>query len=306
VIAERTAGRRWAGPAIHAGMRRHRRLAWVGALFALPATAFFVVWVFFPTIYEVWVSGTNDNLLTPPQFTGVQSYGAVLASPLVWEAAEHTLEYALLSVVPTLAIALAVAVLMHRVRRGTGPYQILLFLPVIVPSVAAALVWELILQPAGLVNQILRLDTGWLTDPAVAMVSIALVTIWSGVGYYLVVFLAGLQAIPDELLQAASVDGAGGFATVWHIVVPQLRPTILFATTTCTAAVITNFTLPYVMTGGGPGDITLTLPLLVYQDAFSFSQAGQASALALMLLVATLGLTLLQFRLLGGWNDAEA
>jgi ABC-type sugar transport system permease subunit len=271
----------------------------VGILFGLPSFVYFALWVFVPIGYGIWESLTNDSLLGSPSFVGLANYTTAFSDPQFWHTVERTFEYGGVAVVPTLVIGLAIAILLNGVRTGQQVYLMGLFLPVVVPSISAALVWELILQPAGLLNATIGTNLSWLLDPSVSLIAVGMVTVWSAVGYYVVVFLAGLQNIPTDVIEAGAIDGARRLQTFWYLVAPLLRPTILFATVTSTAAVVTNFTLPFVLTNGGPGDATLTMPLLIYREAFSYSQAGFGQALAMILLVFAIVLTLIQFRLLG-------
>jgi multiple sugar transport system permease protein len=276
----------------------HRYLAWTGALFTVPTIIYFAWWVIIPMFYGLGLSFTNDSLLAPPQFIGLQNYLSSFHDPEFVATIVRTVVYVIEVTIPTLALSLALAWLINRVVRARALYLTLFFLPFVIPAVASSVIFELILQPYGIFNQFLHIQVGWLANPRYAMIGLSIVTVWNLVGYYVVIFLAGLQQVPQELLEAARIDGAGSFQSFWHVVMPLMRPTLLFASVTTIANVLTNFTQPYVMTHGGPGNSTTVMPLLIYREAFEYSKAGQASAMAVLLLIASLILTWIQFRLL--------
>jgi len=276
----------------------HRYLAWTGALFTVPTVIYFAWWIIIPMLYGLGLSFTNASLLAPPQFIGLQNYITSFHDPEFVNSVVRTVVYVIEVTIPTLALSLAIAWLINRIVRARALYLTLFFLPFVIPAVASSVIFELILQPYGIFNQFLHIKVGWLANPSLALIGLSIVTIWNLIGYYVVIFLAGLQQVPHELLEAARIDGAGSFQSFLNIVMPLMRPTLLFASVTTIANVLTNFTQPYVMTHGGPGDSTTVLPLLIYREAFQYSKDGQASAMAVLLLIASLILTWVQFRLL--------
>jgi ABC-type sugar transport system permease subunit len=290
-------------------VRRPRRwgrssLAWVGAIFGLPATIYFAWWIFSPMLYGIWLAFTNENWLVPPHFVGLSNFSTVFADPQFWQSAEITLLYAVEVVIPGLLIALVLAILVNTIKKGHRIYLTAFFLPFVVPSVASSIVFEMLMQPGGLIDQVFHLSVSWLTNSSMALVAVAIVTVWNMVGYYVVIFLAALQQVSNELVEAGRIDGTSMWQSVRYIVLPLIRPTLLFALVTATAVTLTNFTQPYVLTNGGPGVATTTLPLLIYKDAFQYSSAGQASAVAIVLLVFSLLLTWTQFRIVGSRGTA--
>ncbi len=276
-----------------------RRLSVIGFLFTLLALVYFIIWVFGPMIYGAWISLTNENWFAPPQFVGLTNFFTLAISLQFWHTVGRTGVYIAETVVPSLAIAFLIAWGIHLVSHGRLFFLTVFFIPFVIPTVASAIMFEMLLQPSGLVDQVLHIHISWLTNPAFAMVGLSIVTVWNLVGFYVVIFLASLQQINREVIEAAQVDGVTAWRLVWQIVLPLLRPTLLFALVTCTATVLTNFTQAYVLTNGGPGNSTLVLPLLIYRQAFTFSAAGNASAMALVLLIASIGLTYLQFKVVG-------
>lgn len=270
----------------------------VGLLFAIPAALYFALWVFLPMGYGIWLSTTNTNFLAPSHFIGASNFTALLSDSTFIHSVIVTGEYVLETVPATLLLAFWIARQLQGIRRGSGFYLAVLLLPFVLPIVATAIVFELLLQPSGLVNQVLHANIAWLTNSRWSLVALSVATIWSLAGYYVVIFLASLHAVPDELREAARLDGATGLGVTRHIELPLLRPAILFSTVTTLAAVLTNFATPYVMTGGGPANATLVLPLLIYRTAFQFSEAGYAAAMAVVVLVVSIVLTAVQFAFL--------
>lgn len=263
-----------------------------------PTVAFFALWVFGPAIYGLYLSMTDASLLAPPQFIGLANYGSLLSSSLWWGSVERTVAYAAEVVIPTLVVSWAIARLAMRCSRGRAFFMTVYFLPYVIPGVAAALVFGLLFQRYGVVNQVLHLALPWLTNPSFALYAVSIATIWSFIGYYTVIFMAGYQQLPPDLVEAAHLDGATVGRLIRYVELPMLRPTILFSTVTCVAGVLSNFATPFVMTQGGPGRATTTLPLLIYDEAFSYSSAGLGEAMAIVLVAASVVITVLQLRIL--------
>lgn len=254
--------------------------------------------MFIPIFYEFGLSFTDYNLLSAPKFNGISNYAYLLFDTEFWDTLWRTFVYGVEVVIPSLVIAFIMAWMMSRVRHGQALFLAALFIPFVVPTVASSIIFELIMQRYGLLNSVLHTNFAWLTDPSIAMAAVSIATVWSTVGYYVVIFLAGLQQIAEEILDAARIDGATSFQTIRHVILPSMRPTILFASVMCLASVITNFSTPYVLTQGGPDNATLIAPLLIWKMAFKYYQAGGAAAMAFVLLIISSFLTWIQFRLL--------
>jgi ABC-type sugar transport system permease subunit len=187
--------------------------------------------------------------------------------------------------------------------RLSGQYQVVYFIPVVMPAVVSAIIWGLLFRPSAPVNNFLGVfgvdPVPWLASADYALHAIVIVSVWGTFGYDTLILLAGLQSIPPEFGEAAAIDGASRLRVVRDITLPLLAPRLLFVTATSIAALLTSFVVPYVMTNGGPGTATRVLPLLIYQSGFQFLHAGQASAMAFVLLFITLIFTAVQFRLFG-------
>ena len=269
-----------------------------GFLFCLPALAYFVIWIFIPAVYGIWVSLNNYTFISPSSFVGLKNFTGLPSYPGWTTSLWVTVVYVLETVVPTLFVAFVIARLLLHVRRGRGIFLAIFFVPFVIPAAAAAIIFELLLQPAGIVNHLLGTAISWLTQPAPALGAVSAVTLWSLAGYYVIIFLAGMQQVPLEVIEAAHVDGATLLQRVLRVELPLLKPTVLFSTVTGLAYVLTSFTVPFVMTSGGPGSATTVLPLLIYRVAFQYGQGGSAEAMAIVLFGASVLLVWLQFALL--------
>jgi len=284
-------------------MSLQRRQSLVGIGFVLPAVVFFAIFNFYAIGYALYLSFTSWDLLTPPRWIGLANYTALLSEPNFLSSLGITLRYTFESVVPLILLALGLALLLNQRVRFSGLYQVIYFVPVVIPAVVAAIIWGLLFRPSGVVNNavgVVGVDPlPWLASAEYALHAIVIVSVWGGFGYATLILLAGLQSIPPEYGEAASIDGASRWRIVTDITLPLLAPRLLFVTATSVAALLTSFVVPFVMTNGGPGTATRVLPLLIYQTGFQFLHAGQASAMAFILLLITLVFTALQFRLFG-------
>jgi multiple sugar transport system permease protein len=275
----------------------------VGFGFVLPALLFFALFNFYPIGYALYLSFTKWDMLSPPQWVGLANFNTIFTNPDFQSSLEITLIYTVESTVPLILLSLGLALLLNQRLPGDTFFRVIYFIPTVMPAVVTAIVWGLLYEPTGAVNNLIGLTGAnpipWISSAQYAIPALDIVTVWSAFGYDTIILLAGLQSISPEYNEAASIDGASSWAILRLITLPLLAPRFLFVTSTTVAAVLTTFVLPFVMTNGGPGAATRVLPLLIYQSAFQFLNAGQASAMALVLLVITLIFTALQFRLFG-------
>jgi multiple sugar transport system permease protein len=239
----------------------------------------------------------------PLRWVGAANFQAMMADPLFWRAAANTLAYGAGTVIPGLAIGLGLALLLRGVRRGGAILRGTVFLPAVLSGVATALVWGWIFNPRfGLANSLLGLvgirGPAWLQDPTWAMPAFIVMGLWN-VGVNVIVFLAALNTVPRELLEAAALDGAGRVARFRHVVWPALTPIAFYLAIVNAIGAFQVFTPTYLLTSGGPESSTLTIALYTYQNAFAFGRLGYASALAIGVVVALVALTALQFRIAG-------
>lgn len=306
-MALRTAAR----PPVMGGRRSGRSTsqALAGWMFSAPFLLIFAVFLAIPIGASFLLSFTEFGLrdLTNPigtSFVGLENYAELLSDDKFLKALVNTAVYVVGGVPLTLAAGLAVAVALNgAVRRFRTFFRVGYYLPVVTSIVAIAVVWRFVLNPdQGLLNLLLRQlglqGQNWLGDPALAMPAIIAMIVWKNMGFAMVIFLAGLQTIPTALYEAARIDGAGKWAEFRNVTLPGLRPTILFATVTTTIGYLQVFEEPFVMTGGGPLDRTVSLAMYIYQEGFSFFHQGYAAAVAYVLFVIVAVIAVLQFRLL--------
>lgn len=272
--------------------------------FLAPATLHLAAFSFAPMLFALYLAVHRWSPLEPVKpFVGVSNFVALVHDPLVWTSVRNTLIYAL-HVPVAMAIALAIALVLRRRAKGALVGRVVFILPYTSSVVAIALVWQWLYHPDfGLFNWIAR-ATGWqpvdwLGDPRTALVAVMIVSVWLQVGYQMVLFLAGLQAIPQDYVDAARVDGASSWQRFWRVTVPLLRPVTLFVLVTGIIASFQVFTLVYILTGGGPLHATDTIVYRIYQMAWQLLQFGGASAFSLVLFVLLFVATWIQFRLLG-------
>jgi ABC-type sugar transport system permease subunit len=289
--------------AAHRVLSLERRQSLIGIAFVLPAVIFFSLFNFYPMVYALYLSFTNWDLLSPPKWVGFANYAALLSDANFLSSLAITLRFTLEAAIPLILLSLGLALLLNQRLGFSGVYQVIYFVPVVMPSVVTAIIWGLLYQPSGPVNNFLGhfgvSPLAWLASDRYALLAIVIVSIWSALGYDTIILLAGLQSIPPEYNEAAAIDGASRWQVLWAITLPLLAPRLLFVTATSVAALLTSFVLPYVMTNGGPGTSTRVLSLLIYQTGFQFLHAGQASAMAFILLLITLLFTAVQFRIFG-------
>jgi len=279
--------------------RRNR----VGLLFVAPAVLTLTAFVLAPLVGAVALSFTRWSLLGTPTPVGLDNYRQLAQDGQFKGALIVTLEVAVGLAVPTTLLALALAVVLNSTRRGSDAYQSLLFLPAVLPSVVTSIVWGALFQRQGVANQVLGLDISWLTDSRWALFALVLLMIWTNLGYYTVVVLTGVRDVPPDILEAASVDGAGAWRRFVSITLPLIRPVLLFVAVIATADAFALFAQPFLLTGGGPGDATRTVSELIYETAFQFTDIGRASAMAVVLLVIVSTVAAVQFRLLRHGRD---
>jgi multiple sugar transport system permease protein len=288
-----------------------RRTLWA-YIFLAPSLLFFLAFVAVPIVYAFLMSLYNWPLGAAQSrfFLGLRNYSDILHEPLFLKSLANTGRFVAYMLPPTLILALVLAMALNSpLVRARGLFRTVYFVPVVTNLVGAAFVWRWLFEPsAGPVNYLLRLlhlkGPGWLTSPAWAPVAVSIVGIWRDVGFYMVIFLAGLQTIPREFYEAAMVDGANSWQRFRHITMPLLNPTVVLAVVMAIISDLQIFTQVWVMTGGGttvpggPLHSTRTLVLHVYQAAFRTLAMGYASAGAFVLFAIIFVFTLVQIRIL--------
>jgi len=275
----------------------------VAYLFLLPALVLLGVFTFYPMAFGTLLAFTEYNVLSPPRWVGVANFRQLAQDGAFWVALRNSLRY--LVVVPAIQTAsLLLATLVNRRLAGIVLFRVAYYVPVITSFTVAGLMWNWMYSQYGVVNWVLlRLGLiarpfDWLNHPTLALYAVMFVTFWKGIGYYMVLYLSGLQAIPQELEEAARIDGATRVRVFFRITLPLLRPSILLCTLLSTLAAIKVFEEVYVMTGGGPFGSTYTAFLYVYNKAFQDFRFGLAAASSLVIAAASLVLSLVHFHVL--------
>lgn len=297
-----------AAPAI---TRRSRRVRLrqrdiIPYLFIAPNLVLLLVFVLIPIIFTFGMSFAKwQGLgLQPQAWVGLQNYVDMASDDVAVTAFRNTIVYSLGTVVPLLAMGLGVAMILDSRLAGRTFFRVISYLPVVISWVAASVIWQLIFEnPGGILNVLIGYvgipPQLWTNDPVLALPSIMFLTFWKGLGFYVLIFLAGLQTIPPSVYEAAVIDGANRGQMFWMITLPLLRPTTLFALVIGIVGSFEIFVPVLLMTGGGPGYASMVLVMAVYRAAFQLFQMGYASAIAVVLFLATLIISLLQFKLFG-------
>jgi multiple sugar transport system permease protein len=285
---------------------------------ALTGYAFISPWIIgllafqlLPLIMVFYFSFTKYSVLQPPEWVGLDNYEKIATGDeLFFKSIWNTIYIVLLSVPLRLALGFIIALLLNRKVRGLGIFRTVYYLPMIVPIAATAVLWEWMFQPRyGIINYFITLlglpSVNWLVTTTWSKPSIVLVSLWR-IGEAVILFLAGLQGIPDDLYDAADVDGASPFAKLFKITIPLLTPTILLMIVIEVIHIFQSFVWAFSMTEGGPLNSSLTYVLYIYRKAFVHFQMGYASALSVILFLLVLGLTALIFQSSKGWVHSEA
>jgi putative chitobiose transport system permease protein len=289
-----------------------RKKALTPYLFLTPALLVIGIFILYPIISVVYYSFTDYSIVTPPEWVGLRNYQQLLNDSVFWLAMKHSFIYLLVTpVLIVLCTTLAIAV--NRKLPGINLFRALYYIPVISGTIAVGIAWRMLLDTNGLINSLL-LSTGvleepiqWLAEPAYTLPIIMLFTIWLGLGYYMMIFLAGLQNIPEELYDAALIDGCNSWQKHWHISIPGLRPQITFIAVISSLAAFQVFNEVYILTGelGGILNSGVTLVFYMWRQAFRLHHAGMGSAIAMVLLFITLLLSITNIRLLERGTEAQ-
>lgn len=301
-------------PEIERGKRRRERSRTLIAYsFIAPSMFFFIVFLFIPLIAAVYLSFTRYNIYNAPEWIGLVNYERLFNDDLFWLGLRNSFIYLIVTpVLITLSIALAIVV--NRKIRGIFIFRTIYYIPAVTSVVAVGMIFEIVFaEPAGLINGVLlslgiiERPINFLTHPDSILASIMMVTIWRGIGFYMVIFLAALQSVPEELYEAAAIDGANRLQQHWHITVPGIRPAIIFVAIISSISALKVFEEIYVMTNGSAGllDSALTLMFYLYRKGFIDTDFGYASAIAVVFTLITLGFSILNLRFLERNTDGS-
>lgn len=284
----------------------------VAFLFLLPNVAGFVFFILIPIVATFGLSLFNWPLIRPPHFVGITNYIQLFTSdPAFGQVFFNTIYYVLVYVALNLVFSLAFAVWLAKPRIGQNVFRAAFFLPVLVPPVAIALVWQWIYNPTyGLLNWFLAFfgvhGPNWTGDTHWAMPSLIIMSVWELFAYNMFIFIAGIQGIPNDLYEAAFLDGAGGWARFFRITLPMLSPIIFFGMTMTLITSFQTFDQVFVLTGGGPGESTNILGLFVYNNAFQYFKMGYGAAVAVITFALILVVTVAQFIFQNRWVYYES
>jgi ABC-type sugar transport system permease subunit len=275
----------------------YRREQVSGLLFILPVMFFFLTFNMYPMLRAFVVSFQDYDLFTPARSVGFENYLNLLGNRRFWRALQVTISYTLVFGVASWLVGFVLALLISGKVWGRGFFRAVFFLPSILSAVAMATAWSLLLQANGPINAILGVRILWLTTERTALVGIALMGIWQGMGWFMVVFLAGLKSISQTHYDAAQIDGAGPWQLLRYITLPLMRPVFAFVVVQTLIGGMKIFTPMFIMTGGGPNDATRSFAMLVYQEGLRDLRMGSASAMSVIGFVLVLILTVMQLRL---------
>jgi len=277
-------------------------------LFLAPAISAIFVFFFLPVLAAFIISFTDFDIYTlgdwsTLRFVGLNNYVKLIDDPLFWQALQNTFYYVVAAAPLSIAISLSAALLLNsKLIKYKGIFRLGYFMPVVTTLVAVAIVWRFIYHPKfGILNYILSFvginPIDWLGDPAWAMPSIILMSVWKNFGYNMIIFIAGLQNIPEELYEAADIEGANGWQKIKSITLPMLAPTTLFVTLITTIGFFQIFAEPYVMTQGGPLNKTLTIVQYMYQEGFRWWNMGYSASIAFVLFIIIFIGTMIQLKI---------
>lgn len=277
-------------------------------LFLLPALLILGLTVFLPAMQAFYLSFTRYeyDLTQAPQWIGLANFRRLFSDRVFWQTLQNTIFY-LIGVVPVLVIApLAIAILVNQKLRGMHWFRAAFYTPVIVSMVVAGIAWRWLYAENGLLNQLIKnifsVKEGipWLTSPRFALFSVMAVTIWKGLGYYMVIYLAGLQSIPVDLYEAAAIDGSDGISKHWDITVPLMKPYLVLVAVISAISSTKVFEEIFIMTQGGPRNSSKTIVYYLYEQAFQNLEISYACTIGLVLFLVILGLSILNLKLSAG------
>ncbi len=281
-----------------------RRKAYTPYLFLLPALAFMGVFLFYPIVDVFRLSFTDYNMITEANFTGLENYSNLFNDPLFWKTLKNSFIY-LIGVVPILVVApIFLAILVNRKLAGIKWFRAAYYIPVVTSMVVVGIMWKWLYQGNGILNYILQTfgiinnQINWLTDPQIALFAVMAVTVWKGLGYYMVIYLSGLQSIPQELYEVSDIDGASWWQKQIHVTIPLLKPSIMLVSILSSIAAMKVFTEVYVMTKGGPLNSSKTLVYYIYEKAFENLNLGYAAAMGFILFIVIFILSFFNIKLM--------
>ncbi|MDO4259738.1 MAG: sugar ABC transporter permease [Actinomycetaceae bacterium] len=307
----RKRGRRSSTPEASVTANRHQGLK--ALIYLSPGMLGFLFFIVLPLLASLVISFFDWSLYGTPEFIGFDNYTRMLSGedPAFWTVLANTTFFGFAYTILNLIIALGISYwLQHIPENYSRILRVIFFIPVVTPMAGNALIWRLLLSDQGVVNSVLGTfgieAVPWLNEPALAMGSLLVMSLWQGLGYNIVVLTAGLNGLNTSVLEAAKIDGAGGWTRFAQVVFPMISPTVFFCTIMTVIGAFKVFAQPYFLTMGGPGESTNMMVLYLYRNGFSFDKLGYASSLAWVLFVVVMLLTALQFTQQKRWVNYDA
>lgn len=275
--------------------------------FVLPSLLGCFVFIFIPSVFSFLLSFFNWNLISNINFVGFANYKDLFSSSEFWFIFRNTILYAVFTTVFATILPLLLANILHKKVIALNFFKTSYFLPFITPMIVIAMIWQWIFDPnIGLVNLLFKLNLTWLYDSNLAMPVLIFVSVWKLIGYNMIIFLSGFSSLNNQVYEAAKIDGAGCIKTFFLITLPLMSPTVFFVIVITTISSFQVFDLIYLMTQGGPENSTNILVYWLYKNAFEFFNIGKASAIAYVLFVLILLLTIIQWKLRTKWVNNES
>jgi len=268
-------------------------------LLVSPYIIFVLVFVLFPVLFSLFLTFHKWNIIAPMKFIGVDNYSRLFQDRLFWKAIGNTLKFLLLHIPLQLVVSLFLAYLLNQKIRAISFFRGSFFMPVIVSGVVVTILWQQLLgYDFGLINRMLMAlgfsKIGWLVDPDVAIYSIAVMATWKNVGLYVILFLVGLQTVPTQYYEAAKMEGATKWQQFYHITLPMINPTVFMVVILSTIGGFSLFIEPYIMTGGGPLNTTLSAVLYIYKQSFQYYNMGYSATLGFFYAIMIMTVVILQ------------
>lgn len=272
-----------------------------GVLFVAPAMIFFLIFSLYPMVNGLYLSLTDFTLLKPPKFVGFDNFVNLIENKEFLNGLKVTGLFVLGTTVPKWVLSLLLAMLFTRPFIGRETFKVLYFTPTLLSGVVVSLVWKLIFNANGMAGVLARPLVGtseifWLASSALTPLVLIFIDNWAGIPFFMIVWIAGLVGIPREFYEAALIDGAGRWQAFWNVTLPLLRPTTLFVIVVSTIGSLQAFALQFIMTRGGPSNVTTTVALLVYKYGFEYFRMGVAATMSVIMFVFIIAITLIQIR----------
>ena len=274
----------------------------VALTFLLPSLVALLVFVFGPMLASLWFSLNRWNILSPMEYVGLSNFQRLFSDRLWWASLVNTVVYSVLNIPLVIAVSILFALIVNKkAARGRTLFKVVYFMPVVVSEVAISVVWRWVLSTNyGILNAALNAvglpAFGWLTTSRLALLSVVGVVVWRWAGYYMVIMMAALNEVPNELYETASIDGVGTIRQFIYITLPFMKPVMFFVAVMCTLGSFQMFDIIYMMTQGGPGSSTYLTGFYLYQTAFTHLRMGYGSSMAAVLFVILLGITVFQMK----------